>query len=86
MPAPAALKDAKTRLQEYLQAAGLPLPRYQVERTEGEPHAQTFHVGCSVESLRLSAQGSGSTRRSAEQEAAERILREIESGAATRPS
>ena len=86
LPAPAALKDAKTRLQEYLQAAGLPLPRYQVERTEGEAHAQTFHVGCSVESLGLTARGSGSTRRGAEQAAAERILLQIEAGAAARPS
>jgi len=74
LPAPHELKDAKTRLQECLQSRGLTLPRYRVERVEGEAHAQTFHVTCEVPALRLSAAGSGSSRRRAEQEAAERIL------------
>jgi ribonuclease-3 len=78
LPAPASLKDAKTRLQEYLQSRGFTLPRYIVERTEGEAHEQTFHVTCEVLELALAAQGSGSSRRRAEQEAAERLLREIE--------
>jgi ribonuclease-3 len=79
LPAAAALKDAKTRLQEYLQSRGLALPRYTVDRIEGEPHAQTFRVTCDVPDLGLSAQGRGSSRRRAEQEAAEGILLEIES-------
>jgi ribonuclease-3 len=79
LPEPATLKDAKTRLQEYLQAQGLPLPAYVVERVEGEPHAHTFWVRCEVPALERRAQGSGSTRRSAEQEAAERVLGECES-------
>ncbi len=79
LPAPAALKDAKTRLQEYLQSRGLALPRYSVDRIEGEAHAQTFQVTCEVPDLELRAQGRGSSRRRAEQEAAERILLEIES-------
>jgi ribonuclease III len=74
LPAPHELKDAKTRLQEYLQSRGLTPPKYRVERVEGEPHAQTFHVACEVPVLRLSATGCGSSRRRAEQEAAERIL------------
>ena len=78
LPAPASLKDAKTRLQEYLQAQGHALPRYLVERTEGEPHAQTFHVTCEVPELALQAQGTGSSRRRAEQEAAEKILQTLE--------
>ncbi|HTT00779.1 MAG TPA: ribonuclease III [Steroidobacteraceae bacterium] len=78
LPEPASLKDAKTRLQEYLQSRGLPLPSYQVERTEGEPHEQTFWVLCEVRALQLRAQGSGSSRRRAEQQAAERVLEEIE--------
>src|SRR5579864_7599548 len=76
LPAPASLKDAKTRLQEYLQSRGLPLPRYQVERTEGEAHEQTFHVMCEIPGSTYTAQGSGSSRRRAEQEAAEGMLRE----------
>ena len=74
LPAPHELKDAKTRLQEHLQSRGLTLPSYKVERVEGEAHAQTFHVTCEVPALRLSAEGCGSSRRRAEQEAAERIL------------
>jgi ribonuclease-3 len=78
LPAPESLKDAKTRLQELLQARGIALPRYVVERIEGEPHAQTFCVTCEVPALGRIARGSGSSRRRAEQEAAERVLLEIE--------
>jgi ribonuclease III len=77
LPAPETLKDAKTRLQEYLQSRGYALPRYVVDRTEGEAHAQTFHVTCDVAALGRQSQGSGSSRRRAEQEAAERILAEF---------
>ena len=78
LPEPATLKDAKTRLQEYLQSRGLPLPSYVMERVEGEAHAHTFWARCEVAALARRAQGSGSTRRSAEQEAAERVLGELE--------
>ena len=74
LPPPEALKDPKTRLQEHLQSRSLALPVYTVEGVEGEPHAQTFEVCCAVPSLSLSARGRGSSRRRAEQEAAERIL------------
>jgi ribonuclease-3 len=77
LPEPATLKDAKTRLQEHLQAQGLPLPSYVVARVEGEPHAHTFWVRCDVGALKLRGEGSGSTRRGAEQEAATRVLAEI---------
>jgi ribonuclease-3 len=77
LPPPDALKDAKTLLQEYLQSRGLALPRYTVERVEGEPHAQVFWVICDVGALHARASGSGSSRRRAEQEAAERILVQI---------
>lgn len=77
LPDPATLKDAKTRLQEYLQARSLALPLYAVEGVEGEPHAQTFRVSCAVESLGRRVHGGGSSRRRAEQQAAERMLREL---------
>lgn len=80
LPAPEALKDPKTRLQEYLQSRGLALPVYTVDGIEGEPHAQTFTVRCRVPDLGFDAPGSGSSRRRAEQEAAERILALIGSG------
>ncbi len=48
LPAPETLKDAKTRLQEYLQGQGLALPKYVVERIEGAPHEHTFWVRCEL--------------------------------------
>jgi len=78
LPEPAALKDAKTRLQEYLQSRSLTLPRYSVLGVEGEDHAQTFKVSCEVPDLRLRVEGGGSSRRRAEQQAAGRMLAEIE--------
>ncbi len=77
-----ALKDAKTRLQEYLQSRGLPLPRYAVERVEGEPHAQTFWVVCTLKTSGVRSEGDGSSRRRAEQVAAERALQALLQGAA----
>jgi len=78
LPAPETLKDAKTRLQEYLQSRGYSLPRYIVDDVEGEAHAQTFLVTCEVPEIGRRSQGRGSSRRRAEQEAAERMLGEIE--------
>jgi ribonuclease III len=77
LPATDELKDSKTRLQEHLQSRGLPLPAYEVVRTEGEIHAQTFWVRCEVSTLGREATGQGLSRRRAEQEAAAMMLREI---------
>lgn len=77
LPEPEALKDAKTRLQEYLQSRSLSLPRYTVVKVDGEDHAQTFEVSCEVSSLGARAQGRGSSRRRAEQQAAEGMLTQI---------
>jgi len=77
LPPPEVLKDAKTRLQEYLQSRSLTLPRYAVLGIEGEDHAQTFRVSCEVADLRLRVEGGGSSRRRAEQEAAGRMLAQI---------
>ena len=74
---PAELKDPKTRLQEWLQARGLPLPRYSVEAIEGEAHAQYFHVTCEVEPMNARAQGEGNSRRGAEQVAAQSLLAQL---------
>ena len=68
---PAALgKDAKTRLQEWLQARRLPLPDYVVLGTTGEAHLQWFTVECRIPSLDVVAGGEGTSRRAAEQAAA----------------
>jgi ribonuclease III len=74
LPEPEALKDAKTRLQEHLQARALELPRYAVLAVEGADHAQQFTVQCEVPALGARTQGRGSSRRRAEQVAAEQML------------
>jgi len=64
-------KDAKTLLQEYLQGKRLALPQYTVIATQGEAHAQLFQVECEIGQLKLTTRGEGSSRRTAEQAAAE---------------
>jgi ribonuclease-3 len=68
------LKDAKTQLQERLQARGLPLPAYMIEEVGGEPHERRFVASCEVTALGLRTHGEGSSRRRAEQAAAEGVL------------
>ncbi len=67
-------KDAKTELQEWLQARRLPVPAYRIAATRGQAHAQTFEVECAVAALALTERGIGRSRRVAEQEAARRML------------
>ena len=67
-------KDAKTELQEWLQARRLPVPTYRISATRGQAHAQTFEVECLVPALNLAEPGEGRSRRVAEQEAARRML------------
>ena len=76
LPDSAALKDPKTRLQEWLQGRGYRLPAYTVLEVTGEPHQQHFRVCCDVQELQLAAVAEGTSRRRAEQEAAQRILEE----------
>jgi ribonuclease-3 len=71
-------KDPKTRLQELLQARKIALPNYEIVETSGTPHDQVFVVRCSIDELDLVEQGTGSSRRRAEQEAASRLLQELE--------
>ncbi len=63
-------KDAKTLLQEILQAQRLPLPDYRLIDTQGEAHDQSFIVDCVLARPPLSTRGVGKSRRAAEQEAA----------------
>ena len=72
------LKDPKTRLQEWLQARGQPLPVYTVETIGGEAHAQVFTVSCVVTGTAVTTDGRGASRRRAEQIAAERALARLE--------
>ena len=73
-------KDAKTRLQELLQAQGRALPAYTLSGTSGADHAKTFEVECEIASMQVRAVGRGSSRRSAEQAAAQAALERLESG------
>lgn len=70
-------KDPKTRLQEFLQANGLPLPLYELVASTGEEHAKLFDVECIVAEPPLRLAGHGTSRRAAEQMAAEAALNEI---------
>jgi ribonuclease-3 len=67
-------KDAKTELQEWLQARKVPVPAYRITATRGQAHNQTFEVECVVATLGLTERGEGKSRRNAEQEAARRLL------------
>lgn len=69
-----AIKDPKTRLQEWLQARQRPLPEYRVVDTRGHEHARVFRVECRVDGLPEPVEGEGGSRRKAEQDAAARAL------------
>ena len=71
-------KDPKTQLQEELQAKHLPLPVYTVESVSGEAHEQSFVVSCSVSNVSEKVLGSGSSRRKAEQDAAQHVLGKLQ--------
>ena len=70
-------KDAKTCLQEWLQARHLDLPVYQLHAVDGQSHEQTFIVQCHVVVLPEPVKGQGHSRRRAEQVAAEAALQQI---------
>lgn len=70
-------KDAKSKLQEYLQAKKVDLAEYRVVSIEGEAHAQTFKVSCEVQECKIKTLGAGTSRRNAEQQAAQLALDEI---------
>lgn len=67
-------KDPKTLLQEHLQSRRLALPMYTVEEIAGEAHQQIFTVSCQVEGVDQKTFGKGTSRRRAEQEAAQAML------------
>lgn len=74
LPDAETLKDAKTKLQEWLQGRGLRLPVYAVRSIHGRDHEQTFVVSCEVAEKNASTTGQGPSRRRAEQEAAAAML------------
>lgn len=68
-------KDSKTRLQEWAQGQGRPLPAYEVVSREGPDHAPRFVVRVMVEGY-APRQAEGNSRRAAEKAAAEALLAE----------
>ena len=71
-------KDAKTQLQEILQARQRRLPEYRVLTVRGAAHQQSFEVECVIADLGLSTSGSGTSRQRAEQQAAQAMLQRLE--------
>lgn len=71
---PLAIKDPKTQLQEHLQGRHLELPEYRVVSVDGDAHAQVFEVECRSIALGEATLGYGSSRRRAEQQAAQQML------------
>ena len=71
-------KDAKTRLQEWLQGRQYPLPVYALLGESGEDHAKSFRVSCTLTDPALVREGEGGSRRAAEQLAAESVLATLE--------
>jgi ribonuclease-3 len=74
LPDASELRDPKTRLQEWLQARKLSLPVYDLTNVTGKDHKQRFEVSCTVNELSQTTEGSASSRRKAEQEAARHML------------
>ena len=66
-------KDVKTRLQEWAQGAGRPLPAYAVVARSGPQHAPRFTVEVRVQGLQP-VTGQGASRQAAEKAAAEALL------------
>lgn len=70
LPGAEELKDPKTRLQEWLQGRGFPLPEYEVLNEAGPAHKKEFKVQCHSEEAGFKVTGDGRSRRKAEQAAA----------------
>lgn len=71
-------KDPKSLLQEHLQGQKLAVPEYKVTQLAGEAHAQLFMVECYIEKLNIRTAGEGTSRRIAEQQAANYALIALE--------
>lgn len=78
LPAADSLKDAKTRLQEWLQARARSRPEYEVVNVTGADHAQHFVARCRLVDTGEAVDGEGGGRRRAEQDAARRMLQRVE--------
>jgi ribonuclease-3 len=80
LPDPESLKDPKSRLQEWLQSEGQPVPAYRVLDISGDAHQQQFLTECRIDSLNIVTHAEGASRRKAEQAAAEKALEVVLKG------
>jgi ribonuclease-3 len=80
LPDASELRDPKTRLQEWLQARKFALPVYNLVEVTGQDHKQRFSVTCTVEEMSQTTRGESASRRSAEQQAARRMLEVLAEG------
>lgn len=69
-------KDAKTTLQEWAQARGLPLPQYHTVDTRGPAHAPRFVIEATVQG-HPPTRAEGATKRQAEHAAAKELLEQL---------
>ncbi len=76
-------RDAKSALQEWAAARGLPPPRYEEVRRSGPDHAPLFTISVAVHGLG-EAQGQGAGKRAAEQAAAASLLEQAQAADARR--
>lgn len=70
-------KDAKTALQEWLQARQYPLPTYRLLGRQGPDHAPRFKVHCLLIVPQALSEGLGKSRREAEQQAAQAMMKQL---------
>jgi ribonuclease-3 len=80
LPEAEKLKDAKTRLQEHLQGRGRPLPEYDLVDERGADHTKEFTVRCALQDSDEVTEATGSSRRKAEQAAADDMLGRLKGG------
>ena len=71
--------DAKTALQECLQAQGRPAPVYETVREEGPPHERVF-TERAVLNETTAFEGQGGSKKQAQQQAAQRALEQLKRG------
>lgn len=79
LPDPETLKDSKTRLQEWLQGDGRPLPEYRVLSEHGPPHRRVFQVACKLTDCEHETESGGTSRKQAEQDAARLMFEKLHS-------
>ena len=77
LPDADALKDSKTRLQEWLQGRGRPRPDYEIVDEQGADHARRFTIRCRASGLSSPVEATAGSRRKAEQKAAKSVLEQL---------